>query len=121
MATLAQLSEQGAQNGSQSGTAASSAPEMGAEAALAKAAPSFDEPDLFRNPLIAGLPVEIDVTVPIRGVRVRNLLALIAGQVIESQWVQGDDLPLSARGTQLAWTEFEVIDNKLAVRITRLV
>jgi hypothetical protein len=34
--------------------------------------------------------------------------------------VEGEDMPLGARGTQLAWTEFEVVDQKLAVRITRL-
>jgi flagellar motor switch/type III secretory pathway protein FliN len=66
------------------------------------------------------IPVEVDVAVPIRSFRVRNLLALNQGQVIETQWIDGDDLPLGARGAQLAWTEFEVIDQKLAVRITRL-
>ena len=30
-------------------------------------------------------------------------------------------MPLAARGAQLAWTEFEVVDQNLAVRITRLV
>jgi len=29
-------------------------------------------------------------------------------------------MPLAARDTQLAWTEFEVVESKLAVRITRL-
>jgi len=52
---------------------------------------------------------------------VRNLLTLTSGTVIASKWVNGDDLPLAARGAQLAWTEFEVIDQLLAVRITRLV
>ena len=67
------------------------------------------------------LPVEIDVSVPIRKFRVRKLLTLAKGTVIASQWMQGDDLPLAAPGAQLAWTEFEVIDQRLAVRITRLV
>lgn len=71
--------------------------------------------------LVSRLPVEVDVAVPIRKFRVRDLLTLADGAVIASQWIQGDDLPLAAPGTQLAWTEFEVIDQKLAVRITRLV
>ena len=29
-------------------------------------------------------------------------------------------MPLTAHGTQLAWIDIEVIDQKLAVRITRL-
>lgn len=76
---------------------------------------------LAANSLIARLPVEVDVAFPIKGFRVRNLLALTEGRVVESQWAQGEDMPLGAHGTQLAWTEFEVIDTKLAVRITRLV
>jgi flagellar motor switch protein FliN/FliY len=75
---------------------------------------------LASSPGLALLPVELDVSVPIRGFRVRNLIGLSKGQVIETRWVQGNDLPLGARGAQLAWTEFEVIDARLAVRISRL-
>ena len=96
--------------------------EMKAEAALAQASPSPVVEGVHSiNPLMARLPVEIDVAVPVRDFRVRNLLTLTAGSVIASKWVNGDDLPLAARGAQLAWTEFEVIDQLLAVRITRLV
>jgi flagellar motor switch protein FliN/FliY len=67
------------------------------------------------------LPVELDVALPVRDFRVRNLLALEPGQVIETQWANGDDLPLSAGEVHLAWSEFEVIETQLAVRVTRLV
>jgi flagellar motor switch protein FliN/FliY len=40
--------------------------------------------------------------------------------VIQTQWVHDEDMPLGSRDVQLAWSEFEVIDSKLAVRITRL-
>ena len=73
------------------------------------------------NAATARVTVESDVAVPIRNFRMRNLLTLATGQVITTQWVEGEDMPLGARGAQLAWTEFEVIDQKLAVRITRLV
>ena len=65
--------------------------------------------------------MEVDVAIPLRGFRVRNLLALDPGTVVESQWGQGEDVPLGARDVQLAWTEFEVADTHLAVRLTRLV
>ncbi len=58
---------------------------------------------------------------PSRGFRVRNLLALDPGQVIETEWANGEDMPLSAGEQQLAWAEFEVIDTELAVRVTRLI
>ena len=72
------------------------------------------------GPLVARLPVELDVAVPVREFRVRHLLALEPGTVIESQWNHGNDLPLAAGEVTLAWTEFEVIETRLGVRVTRL-
>jgi len=72
------------------------------------------------NGPVARLPVELDVAVPVRQFRVRNLLALKPGQLIESQWGNGEDVPLASGEVQLAWSEFEVIDSQLAVRVTRL-
>lgn len=76
------------------------------------------EPGL--GPVVARLPVELDVAVPVREFRVRHLLALEAGTVIESRWNHGNDLPLAAGNVTLAWTEFEVIETQLGVRVTRL-
>jgi flagellar motor switch protein FliN/FliY len=69
---------------------------------------------------VALLPVELDVAIPVRDFRVRQLLALEPGHLIETQWHNGDDVPLAAADVQLAWSEFEVIESELAVRITRL-
>jgi hypothetical protein len=66
------------------------------------------------------LPVELDVAVPIHEFRVRDLLALDLGRVVETRWGHGEDVPLAAGAVALAWSEFEVIDTQLAVRITRL-
>jgi hypothetical protein len=72
------------------------------------------------TPALGRLPVELDVSVPVRGFRVRNLLALEPSQLIESGWGHGEDVPLAAGAVQLAWSEFEVVDTELAVRVTRL-
>jgi len=66
------------------------------------------------------LPVELDVAVPVRDFRVRHLLALAPGKLIESQWSNGEDVPLAAGDVQLAWSEFEVAETQLMVRVTRL-
>jgi len=66
------------------------------------------------------LPVGLAVSVPVREFRIRNLLAMTAGALIETQWGHGEDLPLSSGDVQLAWSEFEVVDTRLAVRVTRL-
>jgi flagellar motor switch protein FliM len=94
--------------------------EPGVEEALV---PTFHTPEgalIKLSEPVARLPVELEVAVPVRDFRVRNLLSLEPGQVIETQWAHGEDMPLSAGDVQLAWSEFEVVDTQLAVRLTRL-
>jgi flagellar motor switch/type III secretory pathway protein FliN len=99
-----------------------SGPNEAAEQALVPSPPAIETEMLIpSHSLAARLPVEVEVGIPVRGFRVRNLLALAAGVVVESEWGQGDDMPLAAGDVQLAWSEFEVIDTQLAVRLTRLV
>jgi hypothetical protein len=70
--------------------------------------------------LAAKLPLQLDLRVPLPSFRVQHLLSLEKGQVVESAWPHAEDLPLWSGGVQLVWTEFEVVDQKLAVRVTRL-
>ncbi len=77
-------------------------------------------PALSLDSLMAGLPLQLDVTVPIAAFRVGDLLALEKGVVLESRWAHDEDVPLWCGGAQLAWSEFEVVDQKLAVRVTRI-
>jgi flagellar motor switch/type III secretory pathway protein FliN len=80
-----------------------------------------DEQELDPMPAIfLPLPVAVSVAIPLRNFRVRNLLAMSAGTVLETQWAHGEDMPLASGDVQLAWTEFEVIETQLAVRVTRL-
>jgi flagellar motor switch protein FliN len=72
------------------------------------------------TPPMTRLPVELEVGVPARDFRVHTLVGLEQGQVIETQWEATGDLPLAAGDVQLAWSEFEVVDTRMAVRITRL-
>ncbi len=97
-----------------------SGPSEVAEQALVPLSPAV-ETEMLVPPqsLAARLPVEVEVGIPVKGFRVRNLLALALGVVVESEWGQGDDMPLAAGDVQLAWSEFEVIDTQLAVRLTR--
>ena len=85
---------------------------------------SVVSPELFNTSLAAlaaKLPLQLDLCIPLPSFRVQNLLTLEKGQVIESAWSHTEDLPLWSGGVHLVWTEFEVVDQKLAVRVTRLV
>lgn len=113
-------------------------PVMRAEAAVAAEAPEATEnalvitepPEerakirlkeiLASESALGALPVELKVTIPIPAFRVRDLVTIEKGRVLASEWANGEDLPLSCGDVQLVWTEFEVVDQKLAVRVTRL-
>jgi flagellar motor switch/type III secretory pathway protein FliN len=82
--------------------------------------PAEGEEETRLSSPVVRLPVELDVAIPVRDFRVRHLLALAPGHLIESQWGHGEDVPLAAGRVQLAWSEFEVIETQLAVRVTRL-
>lgn len=72
------------------------------------------------NLVLAGLPLQLDVSVPVPNFRVRDLLALEKGTVLTTAWPHAEDVPVWCGGSQLVWTEFEVVDNVLAVRVTRV-
>jgi flagellar motor switch/type III secretory pathway protein FliN len=99
------------------GAAAGAPP--GRELAPIPPAAEGERPSAFGNAVVR-LPVQLDVVIPVRDLRVRHLLALASGHVIESEWANGEDVPLNAGAVHLAWGEFEVIGTQLAIRVTRL-
>lgn len=81
-------------------------------------APAGDQPAI--SPSIAKLPVQLDLRIPVPSFRVQDLLTLEKGRVLETVWSSTEDLPLWCGDVLMVWTEFEVVEQKLAVRITRL-
>jgi flagellar motor switch protein FliN/FliY len=71
-------------------------------------------------PLLSQMPMKLDVAVPMPGFKVRDLLALGAGQTLATLWRTSEDVPLKIGGVQFAWSEFEVVEQRMAVRLTRL-
>jgi len=69
---------------------------------------------------VLGLPCELSVDLPLPGFKIADLLKLGVGSVIEAHWRLGQDVPLRLNGTLLGWSEFEVVGNRLAVRLTEL-
>ena len=82
------------------------------------------EPDAraARRPgeLLAWLPCTVALDVPVTGFTVRNLLEMAPGVLVETACHQSSDLPMRVNGLLMAWTEFEVIGERLAARITDL-
>lgn len=71
-------------------------------------------------PVLSRLNITLAAGIPLHRFKVRDLLQLKVGQVLESMWPDSEDVPLKAGQVQLGWCEFEVIEQQLAVRLTRL-
>jgi len=64
------------------------------------------------------LPFTLSVEIPVVRFTVGDLLGLRTGSIVETGCHQTGDLPLRASGQLIGWTEFEVVGDRPAVRIT---
>jgi flagellar motor switch protein FliN/FliY len=78
----------------------------------------IEEPAL--DELLGRMAMRLDVMVRVRSFCVRDLLALEPGTVVETEHDHTHDVPVRSGGALLAWAEFEVVNEGLAVRLTRL-
>lgn len=75
-------------------------------------------PELWQDAKL--LPCVLSVDVPLRQFTVRDLLQLEAGSVVESRNVNGADVPVLVNTRLIGWAEFEVMGQRLAIRVTEL-
>jgi len=80
------------------------------------------EKSLEVNPeeMLPWLPCTIALDIPVVNFTVGDLLAIVEGAIVETAYHQSSDLPLRVNGQLVGWTEFEVVGERLAVRLTDL-
>jgi len=66
------------------------------------------------------LPCLLTIEISVPGFTVADLVNLQRGRVIATRWTVGQDVPFRINGELIAWSEFEVVQNRLAVRLTEL-
>jgi flagellar motor switch/type III secretory pathway protein FliN len=66
--------------------------------------------------LVCNLTVELKVP----NFAVRDLLRLERGSVVDTQCKQAANLPLNVNGQMVAWAEFELLGDRLAIRLMEL-
>jgi flagellar motor switch/type III secretory pathway protein FliN len=66
------------------------------------------------------LPCRLALDIPVLRFTVGDLLGLVSGSIVETSYHQSSDLPLRVNGQLVGWTEFEVVGERLAVRLTDL-
>lgn len=71
-------------------------------------------------PLLSRMTIATIAGISLSGFKVGDLLRLKPGELVESDWPHTEDIPVKAGSVQVAWSEFEVADQRLMVRLTRL-
>ena len=91
--------------------------------AAAAANRSIDEaeatPEISEQALALRCDLTVELAMP--GFRVSDVLGLRNHTVVDSRWHVGADIPLRLNGRLIARGEFEVIADRLGVRLTELV
>jgi flagellar motor switch/type III secretory pathway protein FliN len=64
------------------------------------------------------LPCTLTLEVPVVRFTIADLLALREGSIVETACHHTSDVPLRVNQLLIGWTEFGVIEDRLAVRIT---
>jgi flagellar motor switch/type III secretory pathway protein FliN len=95
---------------------------MNAAVQLAKETPPnpVAEPTQDLAEKFGWLPCQLSLEIPVVKFTVGDLLRLGKESIVETACASSSDIPLRANGLLIARTEFEVIGNRLAVRITEL-
>ena len=71
-------------------------------------------------PVLAQIELRMVALAQVPRFTVRDLLALRPGSVLETEASCAQDVPVRVGGVAFAWSEFEVVEQRLAVRLTRL-
>ncbi|MGA7341557.1 MAG: FliM/FliN family flagellar motor C-terminal domain-containing protein [Terracidiphilus sp.] len=85
-----------------------------AETSPASPAPKGD--DLLDS--MPWLPCTLTLEVPVVRFTIGDLLSLTKGSIVETACHHTSDIPLRVNQLLIGWTEFDVIGDRLAVRLT---
>jgi len=67
---------------------------------------------------IPWLPCTLTLDLPVVKFTIGDLLTLAVGSIVETSCSHTSDVPLRVNKLLIGWTEFEVVNDRLAVRIT---
>jgi len=72
-------------------------------------------------PEALGLPCQLSAAIEVPHFTVRDLLTLSVNSLVDTQRREGAHVPVRVNSVMVAWAEFDVIDGRLAVRMTEMV
>jgi flagellar motor switch protein FliN/FliY len=94
--------------------------------AAAQPKPETPDADPPADPLaerwqrVEPLPCLLTIEISMPGFTIADLVHLEPGRILAAHWTVGQDVPLRINDQLIAWSEFEVVQSRLAVRLTEL-
>jgi flagellar motor switch protein FliN/FliY len=71
-------------------------------------------------PEVLELPCHLGVELQVPGFTIRDLLSLDVDSVVDTERREGAHVPVVVNGVMVAWAEFDVMEDRLAVRLTEI-
>jgi len=71
-------------------------------------------------PEVMDLPCRLTVSMEIPHFTIRELLELGVNSLLDTRRREGAHVPVNVNGVMVGWAEFDVIDGRLAVRMTEM-
>ena len=72
-------------------------------------------------PEVLDLPCQLTVALEVPHFAIRDLLSLSVNSLVSTQRREGAHVPVIVNGVMVGWAEFDVIDGRLAVRMTEMI
>ncbi len=72
-------------------------------------------------PEAMGLPCQLYVALEVPRFTVRDLLSLSVNSLVDTRRREGAHVPVLVNNVMVGWAEFDVIDGRLAVRMTEMI
>ena len=82
------------------------------------AGPLSSSPELWAEVLELACRLHVELEVP--NFAIRDLLALEIDSVVDTRRRESGHVPVKVNGVMVGWAEFDVLDEKLAVRLTEI-
>ncbi|MGA3167021.1 MAG: FliM/FliN family flagellar motor switch protein [Terriglobia bacterium] len=92
---------------------------MGNEDQTRVVEPASSPPELWAA--VQDLSCRLSVALKVPGFTIRDLLSLGVDSVVDTGRPEGAHVPVVVNGVMVGWAEFDVIEGRLAVRLTELV
>ncbi len=67
------------------------------------------------------LPCRLNVSLEVPHFTIRDLLLLQVNSLVDTRRPEGAHVPVKVNGVMVGWAEFDVLEGRLAVRLTEMV